>query len=133
MGQYLALAETIVKNVGGAANVASLSHCITRLRFKLKDESKADDAAMKATEGVVTLVKSGGQYQVVIGNHVPDVYAEVEGLIGAPQASDDDKVGLIDIISGIFQPVLGILAASGMIKGFNALFSTIGWLSLIHI
>ena len=127
MGQYQALAETIVKNVGGAGNVASLSHCITRLRFKLKDESKANDEAMKTTEGVVTLVKSGGQYQVVIGNHVPDVYTDVNDLIGTPEASDDGKGNLIDIISGIFQPVLGVLAASGMIKGFNALFSTIGW------
>ncbi len=127
MGQYLALAETIVKNVGGADNVTSLSHCITRLRFKLKDESKANDEAMKTTEGVVTLVKSGGQYQVVIGNHVPDVYADVNDLIGSPEAPDDSKGNLIDIISGIFQPVLGVLAASGMIKGFNALFSTIGW------
>ena len=82
MGKYGKLAENIVSNVGGRENVISLTHCITRLRFKLRDETKAKDEVIKNMDGVVTVMKSGGQYQVVIGNHVPEVYAEVLPLIG---------------------------------------------------
>lgn len=70
MGKYKELAEQIVENVGGEENVAGLVHCITRLRFTLKDEGLAKDEVLKAMDGVVTVMKSGGQYQVVIGNHV---------------------------------------------------------------
>ncbi|MFL2117100.1 beta-glucoside-specific PTS transporter subunit IIABC [Marinilactibacillus psychrotolerans] len=87
-------------------------------------------------DGVMTVMKSGGQYQVVIGNHVPDVYAQVvnEGNLGnAADSNSSDSKGasnpfdaFIDMISGIFQPVLGVLAATGMIRGFNALFVAIG-------
>ena len=77
MGQYTELAKTIVKNVGGKQNVTSLTHCVTRLRFYLKDESKANDNVLKNTDGVISVVKSGGQYQVVIGNTVSDVYDAV--------------------------------------------------------
>lgn len=74
MGKYEKLAEDIIKNVGGKENIDSLTHCITRLRFRLKDEEKADDNVLKNMAGVVTVVKSSGQYQVVIGNHVADVF-----------------------------------------------------------
>ena len=77
MGKYHALAVEIVKNVGGKENILGLVHCITRLRFTLKDEGKAKDDVLKAMEGVVTVMKSGGQYQVVIGNHVPEVFEDV--------------------------------------------------------
>ena len=137
MGKYENLAKDIVRNVGGKENVSSLTHCITRLRFKLKDESKANDEVLKNMEGVVTVMKSGGQYQVVIGNHVPEVYADVMPLLGLEEggASQEDedsgKSGnpfnkMIDVISGIFQPILGIMAACGMVKGFNALFVALG-------
>ena len=133
MGKYQALAEAIVANVGGAENVGGLTHCITRLRFKLKDESLAKDDALRGLDGVVTLVKSGGQHQVVIGNHVADVYAEVTSLLGTTatdEGAGDQKQGIfnrfIDLISGIFQPILGMMAAAGMIKGFNVLFKTLG-------
>lgn len=134
MGKYETLAKEIVKNVGGKENVSSLVHCITRLRFKLKDVSKANDEVLKNMDGVVTVMKSGGQYQVVIGNHVPDVYAEVMPLLGlaeeAGQEEDTEKDSLfnraIDTISGIFQPILGIMAACGMVKGLNALFVALG-------
>ncbi len=127
--KYEKLAKDIIKNVGGKENVNSLTHCITRLRFKLKDESKANTEFLKNMDGVVTVVQSGGQYQVVIGNHVPDVYEEVVAFGGFATASEDDsneKMNLfnkfIDMISGVFAPTLGVLAATGMIKGFNALF-----------
>ena len=81
MGKYHELAKEIVKNVGGKENILGLVHCITRLRFTLKDESIAKDDVLKAMEGVVTVMKSGGQYQVVIGNHVPEVFEDVMELI----------------------------------------------------
>ncbi|MCM8711903.1 beta-glucoside-specific PTS transporter subunit IIABC [Clostridium sp. SYSU_GA19001] len=133
--KYEKLAKDIIKNVGGKENVNSLTHCITRLRFKLKDESKANTEVLKKMEGVVTVVKSGGQYQVVIGNHVPDVYADVVAVggfnaEGADSQDANEKKGLlnsfIDIISGVFSPTLGVLSATGMIKGFNALFVALG-------
>lgn len=134
MNKYEDLARVIVENVGGADNINSLVHCITRLRFKLKDESKANDDILKNTEGVVTVMKSGGQYQVVIGNHVPHVYAavcEVAGISGNETAQEEEKSGFfnrfIDIISGSFQPFLGVMAAAGMIKGINALAIAMGW------
>ncbi|WP_037282926.1 beta-glucoside-specific PTS transporter subunit IIABC [Saccharibacillus sacchari] len=138
MGKYEKLAKDIIQNVGGKENVNSLEHCVTRLRFRLKDENKANTDVLKNMDGVVTVVKSGGQYQVVIGNHVPDVYAEVNAAGGfAAESSSSDAGGekgnlfnrFVDMISGVFAPTLGVLAATGMIKGFNALFLTLGWLT----
>ena len=137
MGKYAQLAKDIVQNVGGKENIRSLTHCITRLRFQLADEAKANDEVLKKMDGVVTVMKSGGQYQVVIGNHVPEVYADVcaaAGLgDGAPAAAQEvpaQKKSLfnafIDTVSGIFQPILGIMAACGMVKGLNALFVALG-------
>lgn len=134
MGKYHELAKEIVKNVGGKENILGLVHCITRLRFTLKDENIAKDEVLKAMEGVVTVMKSGGQYQVVIGNHVPEVFEDVMELIDlkegtAPAA--EQKSGrffdrAIDVVSGIFQPILGIMAACGMLKGLNTLFVALG-------
>ena len=70
MAKYTELAEDILKHVGGKENVNSLKHCVTRRCFDLKDESKADDDYLKNRDGVVTVVKAGGQHQAVIGNHV---------------------------------------------------------------
>lgn len=127
MGKYRDLAEKIVNNVGGKENINSLTHCITRLRFKLKDEGKANDDILKNMDGVVTVMKSGGQYQVVIGNHVPQVYEDVIDYAGISAESGGEASGgsifnrIIDILSGCFQPFLGALSAAGMVKGFNAL------------
>ncbi|MBO0472088.1 PTS glucose transporter subunit IIA [Enterococcus sp. DIV0242_7C1] len=127
MGKYYDLAQKIVDNVGGKENINSLTHCITRLRFKLKDEGKANDDILKNMDGVVTVMKSGGQYQVVIGNHVPAVYEDVLSIAGISSDSEQESSGgnlfnrLIDILSGCFQPFLGALAAAGMVKGLNAL------------
>lgn len=131
--KYEKLAKDIIKNVGGKENVNSSTRCVTRLRFKLKDESKANTEVLKKMDGVVTVVKSGGQYQVVIGNHVPDVYADVVAVGGFSEASDsEEKMNpfnkFIDIISGVFQPVLGVLCATGMIKGLNAILIATGLL-----
>ena len=85
MKNYENLAKEIVKQIGGKENILSLTHCITRLRFKLNDESRANDDVLKNTEGIVTVMRSGGQYQVVIGNQVPEVYAQVVKLTGIDQ------------------------------------------------
>lgn len=77
MTKYEQLATDIIAKVGGRDNIIGLTHCVTRLRFKLKDEGIADTAGLKSMDGVVTVMQSAGQYQVVIGNHVPDVFAEV--------------------------------------------------------
>lgn len=139
MRKYEELAKTIVDNVGGKDNVISLAHCYTRLRFKLRDEKKAATEVLKNTDGVVTVVQSGGQYQVVIGNEVGDVYDEViksQGIAGSSsevlEEDPDKNMSLldkfVDIVSGIFTPILGVLAASGMIKGFTALFVALAWI-----
>lgn len=134
MGKYHELAKEIVKNVGGKENISGLGHCITRLRFTLKDEGKAKDDVLKAMEGVVTVMKSGGQYQVVIGNHVPEVFEDVMELIDLKEdggQGEKEKKGrlldrAIDVVSGIFQPILGIMAACGMLKGLNTLLVALG-------
>lgn len=132
MGKYEQLARDILKEVGGKENINSLTHCITRLRFKLKDESKANDDNLKNMDGVVTVMHSAGQYQVVIGNHVPAVYADVCEIAGiaAGGAADEEEEApkgvfnkLIDIISGCFSPILGPMCAAGIIKGLNALLN----------
>lgn len=119
--------------------MAGLVHCITRLRFTLKDESLANDDVLKGMSGVVTVMKSGGQYQVVIGNHVAEVYEDVLPLLdlredGDVNQADGSGAGkkrlldrAIDVVSGIFQPILGIMAACGMLKGFNTLFEALGF------
>ncbi|MEG0329755.1 MAG: beta-glucoside-specific PTS transporter subunit IIABC [Longicatena sp.] len=129
MSKYESLARQILANVGGKENIKSLGHCVTRLRFQLKDESIANDDVLKNMDGVVTVMHSAGQYQVVIGNHVPIVYADVCEIAGISGDSAQDCEApkglfnkLIDIISGCFQPFLGVLCAAGMIKGMNALF-----------
>lgn len=131
---YDELAKDIVAHVGGEENVRDLRHCITRLRFRLKDESKADTEYLKKRDGVVTVVQSGGQYQVVIGNHVPDVYNAVinNSNIGGEASTEDDgpKGNLfdqfIDLMSGLFQPFLGPMSAAGILKGVVAILGALG-------
>lgn len=135
MSKYTQLAKDILEEVGGTENINGLTHCITRLRFKLKDETKANTENLKNMDGVVTVMRAGGQYQVVIGNHVPDVYEEVVALGNLGEVEPDvSKTGekqklfdvLLDQMSGIFQPFLAILTAGGMIRGLTALLLFIG-------
>jgi beta-glucoside PTS system EIICBA component len=134
---YEQLAKEIIQHVGGEKNVNSVVHCITRLRFKLKDENKANTEALTKMDGVVTVRQSGGQYQVVIGNHVPEVYKavvaeggfEAKGEVNADEEKGNLLNRFIDMISGIFTPILAVLVASGVLKGFNALFVAVGWLT----
>ncbi len=135
--EYQELAKAILSHVGGKENISSLVHCATRLRFKLKDIQKADAEGLKTNPGVIMVVESGGQFQVVIGNHVNAVWHAVRQEAGltdeTPAAAPEDKGNLlgrlIDIVSGIFTPFIGILAASGILKGLLALAIVCGWLT----
>ena len=137
MGKYEPLAKEIIKNIGGKENISSLTHCVTRLRFHLKDESKANDEVIKKMDGVVTVLKSAGQYPVVIGNHVGLVFEDICKLAGISMESRNDESEkkdtnllnrAIDVISGIFQPLLGVMTAVGIIKGLLAMCSSMGWI-----
>lgn len=141
--KYDGLARIIIQNVGGRENIVSLTHCVTRLRFKLKDATKANTEILKETDGVVTVIQSGGQYMVVIGNHVPDVYDAVvsrghlETAAGADrgEGSEEDTAvhekkkpldAFIGMVTGVFSPVLGMLSACAIVKGLLALFVALG-------
>lgn len=126
---YKDLAKTILSLVGGEENIASLTHCATRLRFNLKDENKADTATLKATKGVMGVVSSGGQYQIIIGSDVSSVYKEIceitnlEDNNSSENKNDDRKplAKVIDTISGIFTPILPAITAAGMMKAVLSL------------
>ncbi|EMF0117910.1 beta-glucoside-specific PTS transporter subunit IIABC [Enterococcus hirae] len=130
-----AVGKRVWEAVGGEKNVNSLVHCATRLRFKLKDESVADTQKLKQDPDVIQVVQSGGQYQVVIGSNVADVYQAIvdeQGLTDQSGTEDQSKNPLnrlIDIISSIFTPFLGAMAAAGILKGFLSLATVLGWLS----
>lgn len=131
MGKYHELAEDIVREVGGKENIVSLTHCITRLRFKLKDESKANDENLNNMDGVVQVMKSAGQYQVVIGNQVPRVYEDVMEVLQMedvePIEEEEEDKNIFDrfiaLMSAVFQPILGPMSAGGIVKGLNAILS----------
>ena len=92
--KYDDLARSILENVGGAENVASVAHCITRVRFKLKDESRANTAKIEALKGVIQVIQANGQYQVVVGNIVEDVYdavLEAGNFSGGASADDESQ------------------------------------------
>lgn len=105
MMKYEAMNQAIIKGVGGPGNVKSVVHCATRLRFVLKDESKADDDAVKNIPGILQLVKKAGQYQLVIGNNVEDVYNELADMLdldnqGTTADSGKDNRNLFDKVIG---------------------------------
>ncbi|WP_137626836.1 beta-glucoside-specific PTS transporter subunit IIABC [Lactiplantibacillus pingfangensis] len=139
---YKALAQQILTDIGGKENIVKAWHCATRLRFNLKAVDKADTEAINNLDGVITVVQSAGQYQVVIGNSVAKVYdalADIAGLANdaaQPQATEDagEKQNIVNrfigFISGIFTPFLGALAGAGILKGLLALGVALNWLSV---
>ncbi|MCR5448425.1 MAG: glucose PTS transporter subunit IIA [Solobacterium sp.] len=133
MGKYTQLAESIIKNVGGKDNVGGLRHCVTRLRFNLKDESLADDEAIKNTDGVLTVVKAAGEYMVVIGEHVADVYDEVCSQLGLNVAESGDATQgksflntALNFIGACMGPTLNFLCACGVLKGISVVATMMG-------
>ncbi|WP_424466877.1 beta-glucoside-specific PTS transporter subunit IIABC [Pseudoclavibacter helvolus] len=134
------VAADVLKGVGGEENVKSVVHCMTRLRFTIKDDAKINKTAVKSIPGVITTAEAGGQYQVVIGNEVPEVYAElgkISGLVAGTQASDASDDGekgnllnrFIALIAAIFTPILWALAGTGLLKAFLAAAATFGWIA----
>lgn len=132
MVKYEELVNFIIKNIGGKENVVSLTHCVTRLRFQLKDESKANDEVLKTNDGIITVMHTAGQYQIVIGNHVGDVYETILPKLGlsGEVVETKNKTSLkdkfVDLVSSIFMPAIGMLCACGMIKGLNTILSFAG-------
>ena len=136
--KYQGMIEEILEGIGGKENIGEVKHCVTRLRFNLKDQSKANQEVVENINGVITVVKSGGQFQVVIGNHVPEVFQELLQISNLEVGSNDTEEAeikgvfnkFIDVVSSIFTPILGILAATGMIKGINAMLVAFGWIEM---
>ena len=130
------LAKEIIKLVGGKENINSLTHCATRLRFRLVDTKKANGTAIKNLDGVLTVVESGGQYQVVIGEKVAEVYDAIMNELGYLNPLDESQKkksknifgAFLDLASGVFNPTLGVLAAGGIIRGILALVVALGLL-----
>jgi PTS system beta-glucosides-specific IIC component len=133
-------ARDVLEGIGGKGNIRSVVHCATRLRFSLIDNARANDTAIINTPGVVTMVKAGGLYQVVIGNDVHEVYEELEKLgvqTGGTVAVDDGggkkNPGnmLIGTISGVFAPILPALMGVGIVKGLISILQMCfpGWVA----
>jgi PTS system beta-glucosides-specific IIC component len=142
---YAILCDDVIAGVGGRDNVISVIHCATRLRFKLKDNRRANIEELKKCAGIITVIESGGQFQVVIGSHVGEVYQllvsryfpENESINSGEESSEDAPKAkgfkallnaAVDIISSIFAPLLGILVAAGLIKGVLILAVLFHWL-----
>ncbi|WP_315793379.1 beta-glucoside-specific PTS transporter subunit IIABC [Paenibacillus sp. BIC5C1] len=137
------LSKDILKLVGGEENIDQVTHCMTRLRFNLNDNKKADKATLKNTPGVMGVMENGGQFQVIIGNDVPVVYNALVGNMSKSPNADAGSTGastgekkkrnpvsaLFDFISGIFTPILPAITGAGMIKGIVAILVAVGWLS----
>lgn len=130
------IAKEIVHLVGGEQNISSLVHCATRLRFNLKDNKLADKENLKKLSGILGVVESGGQFQIVIGSHVSEVYKEISKTTNtdASEKSPNEKKGSIgaqifEVISRSFSPLLGALAGAGMLKALLTILTMTGILS----
>lgn len=136
MKNYKQTAADVLRLIGGEKNISHLEHCSTRLRFTVADPAKVDAAALKKTPGVMGVIANGGQCQVVIGNDVIEVYNELIKLgsfhkDSAPAAPSGKKsVGAmaLDLMVGIFQPLVPAIAGGGILKAFLSLFSLLGWM-----
>ena len=133
------IALQILDGVGGKENVSGLTHCFTRLRFVLKDESKASTDKVSSIEGVIQVVEASGQFQVVLGNKVEAIYDEILPLLGTTETENDEqdkKVGIgtkiLNVVTAIFTPTIPAIAASGMLKGILAVAALIG-LNVYHV
>lgn len=137
--KYDNLAQSIIENVGGVDNIEGLTHCVTRLRFALKNEALANTDKISQTEGVIKVIQAGGQYQVVVGTKVDAVFDiicekyNIDAVVTPDGAEGKGKKGvlnsLMDTISGILAPTLGIMVAAGITKGLISLAATLGWCS----
>lgn len=132
--EYDELAKQIIEKVGGVGNIIGLTHCVTRLRFKLKENSKADKNAVNKINGVISVVEGNGYFQVVIGNAVGDVFETIMKMY--PKISDEGKTHseekpsgnpltrALNLMSAIVNPVVIALAGAGMIKALLVILTT---------
>lgn len=134
------LAGIIIENIGGKGNVKSVVHCATRLRFTLHNDSSARTDVLTKTKGILSVVNAGGQYQIVIGPDVPQLYEEIlaQGGFDAAAPVDDPEAEkadnrsqlskLLESIASIFQPIIPAITGAGLLKALMALFAWLGWL-----
>ena len=130
------VASQVIQNLGGKDNITNALHCVTRLRFNLADESKANLKAIEQIDGVLGTQIKNGQYQVIIGPMVGDVFIEVESMLDS-KAGDSGTApkgkltagAVLEVITGVFSPILPALVAGGMLKGIIAMFEAFGWIS----
>lgn len=129
-------AKELIAALGGSDNINNVTHCATRLRFILKNRSLVNQEKANKVKGVITTVEAGGQFQVVIGNHVKDAYEEVLKLVDISEdkvSTSTEKVGvvsrIIDIISSIFAPFLYTLAACGILQGILGVLVALDWIN----
>ncbi|WP_445429795.1 beta-glucoside-specific PTS transporter subunit IIABC [Bacillus atrophaeus] len=134
---YHKVSKEILQLVGGEENVQSVIHCMTRLRFNLHDNAKANRSRLEQMDGVIGTNISGEQFQIIIGNNVPKVYKSLlensglseENTNGASGQKKNVLSALFDVVSGVFTPILPAIAGAGMIKGLLALAVTFGWMA----
>ncbi len=126
---YRELAKSILENVGGEKNIASMTHCMTRLRLNLKDDKKANIPALKNTNGVVNAQFSGGHLQIVIGVTVNEVFEALLALTTIQQSGEKSAGSFVATITAVFAPILGILCATGLLKGVLMILVAAGILS----
>lgn len=131
------IAQKVLELTGGKENVNNAWHCVTRLRFNLNDNNQVKLDEIKDVEGVMGAQFSGDQFQVIVGNRVSDVYEELEKELGGASSNEPTEANnnegivskLMDVVSGIFSPILPALAGTGLLKGFLALFVAVGLMS----
>lgn len=130
------IAENLLKNLGGDSNILTCTHCATRLRFTLKDNGLAETKKIENIPSVISVVQAAGQYQVVFGPKVIDVYNAMKELLSTNTKSSTGKKkhqnifeALIDLVSSIFTPILYVLIGSGIIKGLLSIFTSLKWMS----
>ena len=134
---YVSTSKQIIEAVGGAGNIATATHCMTRLRLVLNDESKADDAKVNKIKGVKSVIKQGGQYQVVIGNEVSSLFKEFEklgnfsetGNAAPPKPEGNIVQRLMGFVAGCMTPLLPAMLGTGMVKVLLTLLTTFGLMS----
>lgn len=129
------LAEKIIEKIGGTSNINQSWHCITRLRFNVKDKDKVKLDEIKALDGVMGAQFQSGQFQIIIGSAVVKVYQEISELTEGKLSSSETESSakgldyIFDIISGIFTPILAAITGSGLLKGIMAILVFANWLS----
>lgn len=136
MNQYHDFNEQIIKLVGGKANIQAVVHCMTRLRFTLKDRSKADTKKLQELEGVIDVVSNNVAYQIIVGTHVNDVYKDLVDQLGMsgdeadqPKTKKNPIKAMLDVISESMNPILEPIICAGLLAAFLSIISLTGLIS----